>query len=158
MSVLIDENLAGEYPERAGHAAHPAGVPPRVRRRLPGEPGRPPTRARVVAGHRRPPVATCAPRRAPVRWPWLAGLAVATGLFVAGLGAFANGMAAEVPQQTATVSVGAGETLWDVAERFAPDSDPAAVVERIEQLNGLHGDTLAPGLPLIVPIQSRAGG
>jgi hypothetical protein len=90
----------------------------------------------------------------PVRWPWLAGLAVGTGLFVAGLGAFAGGMAPEVPAQTAVVSVGSGDTLWDVAGRYAPDSDPAAVVQRIEQLNGLRGDALVPGLPLTVPVQS----
>ncbi|WP_158882508.1 LysM peptidoglycan-binding domain-containing protein [Amycolatopsis anabasis] len=155
MAVLVDEGLVGGG--SATHATPRAGAPLRQVRRHPraGELRRPPTRARVVAGRRPSPVADCAPRRLPVRWPWLAGLAVATGLVVAGLGAFANEMAPAVPAQTVTVPVGAGETLWDLAERFAPDSDPSAVVARIQELNGLGGAALTPGLPLTVPAQSR---
>ncbi|WP_410668911.1 LysM peptidoglycan-binding domain-containing protein [Amycolatopsis sp. cmx-4-68] len=131
--------------------------PVRVLRGRRGEAQRPPTRARVVAG-RRPAGAPCAaPRRVPVRWPWLAALAVASCLAVTGLGLFGGGSAsAPVPAQTATVSVGQGDTLSSLAARFAPDSDASAVVARIEELNRLDGAALVPGLPLTVPVADPA--
>ncbi|WP_329049842.1 LysM peptidoglycan-binding domain-containing protein [Amycolatopsis sp. NBC_01488] len=142
-----------------GHArpATPVPAPPRPVRVLRGRRGevqRPPTRARVVAG-RRPAGAPCAaPRRVPVRWPWLAALAVASCLVVTGLGLFGGGVAvnAPVPERTATVSVGPGDTLSSLAERFAPESDASAVVARIKELNRLDGAVLVPGLPLTVPV------
>ncbi|WP_020671659.1 hypothetical protein [Amycolatopsis nigrescens] len=162
MAVLVDEGWVRETGGTGTmRPAGPMRTVPRVRRYpshpRPGETRRPPHRARVVAGHRPAGAARCAPRRLPVRWPWLAALALAAFLFVGGMGLLANGMATtEVPAQTTTVSVGVGESLWDVAERVAPDSDPAAVVSRIEELNGLGdaGDVLvAAGLPLTVPFQ-----
>jgi hypothetical protein len=120
-----------------------------------GETNRPPTRARVVAGRRSATVAPCAPRPMTTRWPWLAGLAVAACLAITGLGLLAGGMAtADVPAQTAVVSVAPGETLSDLAERFAPGSDTGAVVERIKQLNLLEDATLVPGIPLTVPVEA----
>jgi LysM repeat protein len=87
-----------------------------------------------------------------LRWPWLVGLALASALAVTGLGLLAGAMSpADVPSQTATVSVTPGETLSDLAARFAPESDPGAVVARIKALNGLADDTLVPGLPLAIP-------
>jgi hypothetical protein len=89
------------------------------------------------------------------RWPWLAGLAVAACLAITGLGLLAGGLAtAEVPAQTAVVSVAPGETLSDLAARFAPGSDTGAVVERIKQLNLLEDTTLVPGIPLTVPVEA----
>ncbi|EOD63059.1 LysM peptidoglycan-binding domain-containing protein, partial [Amycolatopsis vancoresmycina] len=85
-------------------------------------------------------------------WPWLAVLAVASCLVVIGLGLLGGPSAAPVPERTATVSVGQGDTLSSLAARFAPDSDPAAVVARIEDLNRLDGAVLVPGLPLTVPV------
>jgi hypothetical protein len=125
----------------------------RVLRGRRGEVHRPPTRARVVAG-RRPAGAPCAaPRRVPVRWPWLAGLAVASCLVVTGLGLFAGGApGAPVPARTATVSVEQGDTLASLAARFAPESEPGAVVARIKELNRLDQAVLVPGLPLTVPV------
>ncbi|WP_410588639.1 LysM peptidoglycan-binding domain-containing protein [Amycolatopsis sp. lyj-23] len=127
--------------------------PVRVLRGRRGEVPRPPTRARVVAG-RRPAGAPCAaPRRVPVRWPWLAGLAVASCLMITGLGFLGGGSAgAPVPARTATVSVGQGDTLSSLAARFAPDSEPGAVVARIKELNRLDQAVLVPGLPLTVPV------
>jgi hypothetical protein len=156
MSVLANEDVAGGPPGQRSTADGRPVAPPRPPLRRPGlsEVRRPPTRARVVAG--RYPVATtpCAPRRLPGRWPWLAGLALAACLFVAGLGVLSNGMVERpVPEATTTVPVAAGETLWDLAQRFAPDSDPAAVVARIERLNGVGAASLVPGLPLTVPLQ-----
>ncbi|MGH3823051.1 MAG: LysM peptidoglycan-binding domain-containing protein [Pseudonocardiaceae bacterium] len=56
-----------------------------------------------------------------------------------------------IPERTAVVRVGAGETVWDVAARVAPRSDQRAVVERIRQLNGMTGTALRPDQQLRVP-------
>jgi hypothetical protein len=93
----------------------------------------------------------------PVRWPWLAALAVASCLVVTGLGLLGGGgAAAPVPATTATVSVGQGDTLSALASRFAPDSDTGAVVARIEELNRLDQPVLVPGLALTVPVADPA--
>ena len=131
--------------------------PVRVLRGLRGEVKRPPTRARVVAG-RRPAGSPCAaPRRVGVRWPWLAALAVGSCLVVTGLGLAGGGASgAPVPQRTATVSVEQGDTLASLAARFAPESEPGAVVARIKELNRLDRAVLVPGLPLTVPVADSA--
>jgi hypothetical protein len=164
MSVLLEggSGTPGVAAVSAGPEAPVRQAPPRPlrpvrpggggRRRL-GETRRPPTRARVIAGRRALPVATCAPRRAPLHWPWLVALALVSALIVTGLGLLAGAMSpAEVPSRTAAVSVTQGETLSDLAARFAPESDPGAVVARIKALNGLDDATLVPGLPLVVPV------
>ncbi len=89
------------------------------------------------------------------RWPWLAATALAVGLVVTGLGVFAEGVSGGVPDHTATVTVGAGQSLWDMAREYAPSADTDAVVARIKQLNGLGDATLVPGLPLTVPVDAR---
>ncbi|GAB2750383.1 hypothetical protein [Amycolatopsis magusensis] len=147
--VLIDENVTVDE-------APPAAAPvrPGTRKRVKGEVRRPPNRPRVVAGLRAVPEVRCAPARGGARWPWLAAMAVTAGLVVAGFGFLADAMAAPVPARTAVVSVAPGESLWEVAERLAPSSDPAAVVDRIHELNRLDGAGLVPGLPIEVPAES----
>jgi hypothetical protein len=93
----------------------------------------------------------------PVRWPWLAALAVASCLVVTVLGLFPGGSAGTpVPARTAVVSVEEGDTLSSLAARFAPDSEPGAVVARIKELNRLDGPVLVPGLALTVPVAEPA--
>ncbi|MGH3907276.1 MAG: LysM peptidoglycan-binding domain-containing protein [Pseudonocardiaceae bacterium] len=58
---------------------------------------------------------------------------------------------AGIPAETAVVRVGAGETVWDVAQRVAPESDPPTVVQRIRELNGMTGSAVQPGQQLQVP-------
>lgn len=149
MPIFVDEHQA------AGQVRARARTPLRARRPA-GEPRRPPGRARVVVGRRRPAVPDCAPRPVAPRWPWLVVTAVCVGLTVAGLGLLAEGVPGGVPGRTAIVPVGRGQTLWDLARQYAPDSDPEAVVARIRQLNGLGDATLVPGLPLTVPVGSPA--
>ncbi len=47
--------------------------------------------------------------------------------------------------------VRAGDTLWSIATRVAPQEDPRAVVDSIETANGVDGASLVPGQSLVVP-------
>ncbi len=157
MSILADRGLV----RSSSPGPVPAGVarPVRVVRGRRAEPLRPPTRARIVAGRRTAGVASqgcAAPRRLAIRWPWLAALALLTCGIVTGLGLFMAGIpGAAVPERTTTVSVSSGETLVDLAARFAPGSDTGAVVARIKELNSLEDAVLVPGLPLTVPVAAE---
>lgn len=54
--------------------------------------------------------------------------------------------------RTVTVVVAPGETVWDIARRFAPNADPRAVVAEIEELNALaDAGSIRVGQPLAVP-------
>jgi nucleoid-associated protein YgaU len=66
--------------------------------------------------------------------------------------AAAPGAAEAAPQRTArTVVVGTGDTLWTIAERIAPDTDPRTTVAAIERANGLSGAHLDAGAVLVLP-------
>lgn len=153
MSILVDRGLV--RPSSPGPV--PAGVarPVRLGRGRRAEPLRPLTRARVVAGRRSAaPSSSCsAPRRLPLRWPWLVAMALLVGAVITGSGLFMAGVpGAAVPERTTTVSVSTGDTLPDLAGRFAPGSDTGAVVAKIKELNSLEDVVLVPGLPLTVPV------
>ncbi|GLW91510.1 LysM peptidoglycan-binding domain-containing protein [Actinokineospora globicatena] len=115
---------------------------------------RPPTRRRIVGAPHVVAAPNCGPRRAPLPLLAMLGLGALVAALVYGVGALANSVATEsqVPSTTAVVRVAAGESLSDVAARTAPDSDTAAVVERIRELNGLDDATVRPGQPLTVPV------
>jgi hypothetical protein len=70
---------------------------------------------------------------------------------VGGLDWTASDAPSAVLADTAVARVGAGETVWDVARRVAPRSDQRAVVQRIQQLNGIVGSAVTPGQQLLVP-------
>lgn len=90
-----------------------------------------------------------APR--PGRVVRLATAATVTLAVIGGLGWIGQAPGPGVPAETAVIRVGAGETVWDVAQRAAPKSDQRAVVERIRQLNGIVGSAIQPGQQLQVP-------
>ena len=50
----------------------------------------------------------------------------------------------------APTTVHSGETLWQVAQRIAPSSDPRAVVAQLKDLNDLRGAVQA-GQQLLLP-------
>ncbi|OLR95234.1 hypothetical protein BJP25_07915 [Actinokineospora bangkokensis] len=82
----------------------------------------------------------------------MVGLAGVVAAAVVGLGAFAGSVAgADVPRTTTVVRVQPGETLSGLAERMAPGSDTAAVVDRIRELNALPDGSIRSGQPLTVP-------
>jgi hypothetical protein len=52
---------------------------------------------------------------------------------------------------TVRVTVGAGQTLWDVATAVAPERHPQEVITEIAQLNNLEGTIVHPGQQVFVP-------
>lgn len=145
MSVLIEEQVSG----RVTRPARRMGTD--VMRRPPhGRPG--------VAGRPKARPAACAIEHPTRRWPRVAALALTAGAAITTLGivigGLAEGLAPSVPERTALVTVAPGETLWDVASKYAPDSDPRAVVDRIEELNGVTAGAVTAGYPLSVPVQA----
>jgi LysM repeat protein len=44
-----------------------------------------------------------------------------------------------------------GDTLWSIATRFAPSTDPRIVVDAIRSANGLDPASLMPGQQLSIP-------
>ena len=44
-----------------------------------------------------------------------------------------------------------GETLWQIAERIAPGTDPRETVARILDLNGLQTSQVQAGTALLLP-------
>jgi predicted Zn-dependent protease len=81
----------------------------------------------------------------------LAAVAIVTLLVIAGLGWLGQRSDPAIPQHTAVVRVGAGETIWDVAARVAPQSEQRAVVDRIRNLNHLTDSEVVPDQQLQVP-------
>lgn len=74
------------------------------------------------------------------------GLLQVTG----GVQAVASGIASG--PTTASVVVQQGETLWDIAKRVAPNTDPRSTVATIRELNGLDAAaTVQAGQGLTVP-------
>lgn len=90
----------------------------------------------------------------PGEWFWLASVAAISCGFVVLLGLFGVSGGAPGGDGTAVVQVRAGDTLWGVANRVAPDSDPRAVVQRIVELNGLDASSAEVGSHLVVPTES----
>ena len=50
-----------------------------------------------------------------------------------------------------TYVVRSGDTLWSIAARFAPASDPRVVVDTIASANGVDPGALVPGQRLSIP-------
>jgi hypothetical protein len=156
MSVVAHRTTERTQPAVPPQRQAPAPSPRRrvqterelVRRRR--APVAPPRRVRVAGAPRIVTRAACAPRqRLPL--PWLLALAGATCAAVVGLGILSGSGEASVPTHTSVVRIEPGESLWDLAGRVAPGSDPSAVVARIRDLNGGLASGVTPGQPLTVP-------
>lgn len=130
---------------RSTRARSVAAAPPRDSTR--------PSRREVVLSERVLAPVACEHRRAPVPLGLMVALGLAVCLAVVGLGVLAGASAGSptVPARTAVVRVEPGENLLQVAQRVAPHSDPAAVVDRIRDLNGLPNSSVHAGQPLTVP-------
>jgi hypothetical protein len=55
------------------------------------------------------------------------------------------------PVTAERVTVAPGETLWQIAERVAPGTDPRETVQRILDLNGLQTAQVQAGTALLLP-------
>jgi LysM repeat protein len=49
-----------------------------------------------------------------------------------------------------------GESLWQIAAQYRPESDPREVIAQIKQINKLGDATLQPGQRLLVPEAPRS--
>jgi hypothetical protein len=79
-------------------------------------------------------------------------VAAAIAAAVVGSGSALASHDAGAPAGTfSTVTVSAGESLWGIAERVAPQADPRDVVDAVVRLNALDGVTLVPGQQLALP-------
>jgi hypothetical protein len=110
----------------------------------------PPARGRRLACPARREAA-CPPALRSSRVARVVAAATLTLAVVGGLGWIGQAASPGLPAKTMVIRVGAGETVWDVARRVAPQSDQHAVVERIRQLNGIVGSAMTPGQQLQVP-------
>ncbi len=86
-----------------------------------------------------------------------------TALIVAGLLLYSGyvlgtAAAADEVYTTRTVTVYSGDTMWDIASRWAEDDeDVRAVIYRICEANGLQNTDLQPGQKIVVPVRLHAG-
>ncbi|WP_353987655.1 LysM peptidoglycan-binding domain-containing protein [Ruicaihuangia caeni] len=112
----------------------------------------------MSASHRTIAPRTTAPRlrltrRGRAVFTTLAAIPAVAGALVIGLqggAATAGDTASGVTFSTVTVE--AGESLWSIAERIAPSSDPRDVIYEIARLNQLESTDVQPGQQLAMPL------
>jgi Tfp pilus assembly protein FimV len=108
------------------------------------------TTATATATHspsRRPPVARLTRRGRVVVVLLVLAVLVLAGFTLGRVSSQAAGPARPLP----TVTVHAGETLWQIAARVAPHVDRRALVLQIEQLNHLRDGRVVAGQQLRLP-------
>jgi hypothetical protein len=94
-------------------------------------------------------------RRGRVVLTALAALPLVVGILVGSLasgGALAGIDDGSRPVAFETVVVGAGDSLWGIAEQIAPSEDPREVILEIMRLNGLADAVVQPGQRLALPV------
>lgn len=78
------------------------------------------------------------------------GVGVAVGAWVDSLASGGEGEQLRLVGESSVV-VRSGDSLWSIAASIAGDEDPRAVIDEIQQLNGLEGAELVPGQTLQLP-------
>jgi nucleoid-associated protein YgaU len=76
---------------------------------------------------------------------------VALTAFLTGPVAQAVGLRGAREASAATYVVRPGDTLWSIATRFRPATDPRLVVDRIAHANDLEPGALVPGQQVTIP-------
>lgn len=92
--------------------------------------------------------------RTRVRRRRLIALCMMVGLTAVLSGPVANAMgvgAAPEARSSRTYVVRPGDTLWSIATRLAPSTDPRLMVDAITSTNGLDPAVLVPGQELSIP-------
>jgi hypothetical protein len=82
---------------------------------------------------------------------------LAVVLFSGFLTAEADSSLADQGRATGVVVVQPGESLWQIAQGIAPDTDPRETVTRIRELNSLGDGPVVPGQSIVVPVVGPAG-
>jgi nucleoid-associated protein YgaU len=125
-------------------------IPPRALAHLPVPPPRPLATVTVLCAPREPAVA--APLRLTRRGVAVVTAAVlAVGVALVWLATLSAPTAGAGPApRPARVTVQAGDTLWSIATRVAPQRDPRVEIGELRRLNHLAGVGLAPGQVLRV--------
>lgn len=77
---------------------------------------------------------------------------IIAAFFAALNGGTAGASDVAVADTSAYVTVGSGESLWQIAERIAPNADPRDVVDAISSYNHLDGE-LQAGQRIAIPAQ-----
>lgn len=77
---------------------------------------------------------------------------IITAFFAALSGTAAGASDVAVSDSSVYVTVGSGESLWQIAERIAPQSDPRDVIVEITNYNHLEGEIQA-GQRIAIPAQ-----
>jgi hypothetical protein len=81
----------------------------------------------------------------------LAAAPIVIGIVLASVSTPAMAGSEVVSASYRTVTVSAGESLWSIAERIAPDQDPRDVIVDISRLNSLADQSVVPGQSLAIP-------
>jgi Tfp pilus assembly protein FimV len=92
--------------------------------------------------------------RTRVRRRRLVALCAAIGLVgvLSGPVAHAVGVGgAQAARTSRTYVVRSGDTLWSIAARFEPSTDPRIVIDAITSANGVDPGALVPGQQLSIP-------
>jgi Tfp pilus assembly protein FimV len=76
---------------------------------------------------------------------------LALGIGLVWLATASSPQATTPPRAPEAVTVQAGDTLWSIASRVAPQRDPRAEVAALQRRNHLAGVDLVPGQVLRVP-------
>ena len=79
----------------------------------------------------------------------LAILVTAIGSLFFGQGAQATNT--QTKSQFQYISVHAGESLWSLAEKYAPNTDPREWIDSVVSLNQLKSVAVAPGQSIALP-------
>lgn len=115
----------------------------------------------TVAGHAMPEFGSSGrtrlrlTRRGRVVVTALAALPIILGVLIGSLasgGAIAGIDDGTQPAVFDTMVVGAGDSLWGIAESIAPTADPREVILEIMRLNGLRDAVVQPGQRLALPV------
>lgn len=81
-------------------------------------------------------------------------LAVALSVAVLASGNAVASQNAGVPSSSfETITVQPGDSLWAIAGRIAPSSDPRDVVSSLAKLNNISGGVISAGESLFIPLE-----
>lgn len=84
-------------------------------------------------------------------------VAVAVGAATATRAVIARAGASVSPQVEVSVVVSSGETLWDLARRYAPaGADRSVWVTQVAERNDVDPGSLRPGASLVVPLEGAS--